>query len=354
MSLLRVAIVGCGFISDSHISAWRNIGADVIAVCDRDISLAKFKAKRRGVARWYGDVFEMVKNERLDAVSICTPANVRLSVIEPIVERGIHVVIEKPFAMSVDEAKKMVELKDRYRVKLTVVHNWLFSHIMKRTLKQLQGGFVGDLASIEISMLHTRDDPMAADSQHWCHRITAGRFGENLPHPLYIIRTILGDVEVRHIEGSKLGDYPWMPIDELRVLLKDRKERMATIYISFNAPRPETTLSIIGNKGYLQANLSNNILIKKRYREIKIAPVILDNLKTMTDVTFSFLCIASAILTGSYRGMHTEFMKKFAHSIINNTDPPVSAEEALKVVELHSKISSLIHIKYFKSTTEEG
>lgn len=344
---LNVAIVGCGYISEAHLEAWRNIDANIVAVCDKNVSIAKSKANKWRIPRFYEDVSKMVEAEDLDVVSVCTPANVRLSVVRPIVEAAVHVVIEKPFAMSVKEAKEMVDLKDKYGIKLTVVHNWLFSHMMKRTLNYLRNGWVGDIASVEISMYHTKKDPMAADSSHWCHRIQAGRFGENLPHPLYIIRTILGDLKVRCIHGSKLGNYPWMPIDELWVLLEDMRGRTATIYVSFNASIPETILNIVGERGILYTNLAS-ILVKKRYREVNgTIQFAMDNLKTLSDIMMSSFSIASAILTRRYKGMHTEFMKGFAKSIINDTEPPVAAEEALKVVESHTDLCTKIHELYF-------
>ena len=105
---LNVAIVGCGQISDSHIKSWKNIRANIVAVCDTNASLAKSKAEKWGILRYYEDVSEMVKEENLGAVSVCTPANVRLNVVKPIIEMGVNVVIEKPFAMSSTEAEKMI------------------------------------------------------------------------------------------------------------------------------------------------------------------------------------------------------------------------------------------------------
>jgi len=351
---LRVGIIGCGSVAESHVYAWRNSGARVVAVCDVNSSLARFKAEKWRVPRWYDDVSRMVDSEDLDAISVCTPPNARLSVVKPVAERGIHAVIEKPFALSVEEAEKMVELTNRCGVKLTVVHSWLFSHIMRRVIKYLRSGFTGEVAGVEVTMLHTKDDPMASNPSHWCHKLPAGRFGENLPHPIYIIRTILGDVEVKHFHGSKLGKYKWMPIDELRVLLENKMGQTATIYISFNAPRPETTLNIVGNEGIIHANLSNNTLIKKRYREINLAQVTLDNLKTILNILTSSVNIASAILTRRYKGMHTEFMKEFEKSILNDGEPPVTAEEALKVVKLCYDLCQKIHNSYFAEEVGGG
>jgi len=344
---LRIAVVGCGQIAESHIRAWRNIGARIVAVCDKNVALAESKAKKWNVPHYYKNVSHMVREEKLDVASICTPANVRLVVVEPLVENGVHVVIEKPFAMSVAEAEKMINLKNRYGVKLTVVHNWLFSHIMKKTMRSLAKKEVGELLGFEMDMLHTKDDPITANPSHWCHTIKAGRFGENLPHPLYISRAILGEVKVKRILGSKLGSYPWMPIDELRVLLEDIKGRIASIYISFNTARPETTLKIFGTTGILEVNLSNNVLIKKQYREIRNKDVILDNLRRIKDYIVSSFLIGSAILTKRYQGMHTEFMKDFVKSLKTDNEPPVTVEEALEVVKLHIDLCSKIHKFYY-------
>lgn len=138
-----------------------------------------------------------------------------------------------------------------------------------------------------------------------------------------------------------------MPIDELRVLLENKTGQMATIYITFNAPRPETTLNVVGNEGIMHANLSNNMLIKKRYRKINLAQVTLDNIKTMLDITISSVNTTSAILTRRYKGMHVEFVKEFEKSILNDGEPPVTAEEALKVVKLCQDLSLHIQKRYF-------
>ncbi|WNZ29538.1 MAG: Gfo/Idh/MocA family oxidoreductase [Candidatus Bathyarchaeota archaeon] len=344
---LCVAVVGCGQIAEVHVNAWRHAGAKVMAVCDKNTSLAESKAKKWNIPHFYEDVSQLIKEEKIDFASICTPATVRLSIVEPLMANGIHVVIEKPFAMSVTEAEKMVELKNKYDVRLSVVHNWLFSHIMKKTLNILEKKKIGEILGFEMDLSHTKEDSMAADSAHWCHSLEAGRFGEMLPHPIYVTLAILGEVKVKHVLGSKLGSYPWMPIDELHILLQDETNRLASIYVSFNTARQETTLKIFGTTGVLEVNLSNNILIKKHYREIKNADIIKDNLRLIKDHMTSSFSIGKAILTKQYQSMHTNFIKDFVNSLKNNMEPPVTAEEALEVVKLHTDLCSSIHELYF-------
>lgn len=344
---LQVAIIGCGFIAEYHVQAWRNVGAKIVAVCDKDVSLAKSKAEKWRITRYYGDIHEMIREENLDVASICTPANVRLDVVKPLLEKGIHVVIEKPFAMSVAEAEKMVELKKNHGVELTVVHNWLFSHMMKKVLLSLKRKEVGDILGVEMELLHTKDDLMAADSSHWCHSIEAGRFGELLPHVVYILRAILGEVNVKYILGSKLGSYSWMPIDELRILFENPGGKTASIYVSFNSPRAETTLKVIGTKRILVSNLSTDMYSKGKYGDISSSQIVSEDLHLFKEHLNSRVSFIFAVLSGRYKSTHTEFMKAFKNSLTNNTKPPVTAEEALEVVRLHKDLCAKISEQYF-------
>ncbi|MGQ9722050.1 MAG: Gfo/Idh/MocA family protein [Candidatus Jordarchaeum sp.] len=345
---LHVAVVGCGHISDTHVEAWKRVGAKIVAVCDKNISVAESKSKKWGVSKYYGNVSQMIEEENLDVVSVCTPAHIRSEVVIPFIQNGINVVIEKPLALSVAEAEKMVDIQQKHRVKLTVVHNWLFSHVMKKTLNILKKKEIGDVLGAEIEALNTPKDDMTSNPSNWCHSLIGGRFAEMLPHPLYLLQAILGEGElkIRSILGSKLGNYDWMPIDELRVLLEDSKGRTASIYATFNTVRTETTIKVYGAKGILDVNLSSHILIKKRYREIKIGQVMKDNLKFLSDFVNSSFSIASTILTRRYQSMHTTFIKEFVHSIANNTEPPVTPKEALQVTKTWEELCSKLHSYY--------
>jgi UDP-N-acetyl-2-amino-2-deoxyglucuronate dehydrogenase len=347
---LNVGIVGCGFIAEEHVKAWRNVGANIISICDKDASLLKSKAEKWGVKSCYDDVKAMAANEKLDAVSVCTSANVRSVVVEPLLEKGISVVVEKPFAMSVIEAEKMVASQRKYGAKLTVVHNWLFSYLMQKILLVLERKELGDLLSVELELLHTKDDQMAANPSHWCHAIEAGRFGELLPHTVYILRRILGNIEVKYIFGSKLGSYSWMPIDELRLLFANSAGKTASAYITFNSPRMETTLRIVGTKGVLLSNLSTDMVVKRKYGEISVSQIISEDMHLLKEHLSTRVSIESSVLRGKYKSTHTEFMKAFKKCLLSNlsnTPPPVTAEEALAVVKMHKELCTQISEKYF-------
>ncbi|MEM4601273.1 MAG: Gfo/Idh/MocA family oxidoreductase [Desulfurococcaceae archaeon] len=341
-------MIGCGAIAKTHVDAWRKAGAKVVSICDSNVYLAKSRAFAWRVPRWYEDVSTMIEHEDLNAVSICTPPNVRLSVFKPVAETGVHAVVEKPFAITFQEACEMSKLAKKYGTKVSVVHSWVFSYIMRKIMKYLGNDYVGDIASINLTMLHTRNDPMVADPSHWSHRIQAGRFGESLPHPIYTFYRILGKIQVKCIYGVKMAKREWMPIDELKVLFENDKHQIATAHISFNSARPETTLNILGTDGILCANLTNNVLLKKRGRNISPISIGLDNLRIIWDTVASSIDIMAAIALKRYEGMHTEFIKRFVKSIVDDIELPVTDEEALNVVKTYEEVTQRIHSSYYE------
>jgi len=346
-SKLHVAVVGCGDISDYHIRAWKKAHAKVVAICDQNVSLAESKARKWNIPKYYRDVSEMIARERLEVTSICTPAEVRSEVIVPVMESGSHIVVEKPFALSSAEAQRIIDLQRKYGVKLTVTHNWLFSHVMRKALGILKSGEMGDVFGAEIDVLGTPRNAMTSNPSHWCHSLRGGRFAEMLPHPLYTLGAVLGTLEVRYVSGSKLGNYNWMPIDELWVLLEGSNGRRGTIHASLNSARSEATLKVYASKGVLTANLYNQTLIKRGPLDIEFGEVARDNLGFLRDLISSNFMVAVAIITRQYEGMHTAFMKEFVKCLAENRDPPVTPTEAFHVTRIYEDLCSRIHSLYF-------
>jgi len=77
-------------------------------------------------------------------------------------------------------------------VKLTVDYNALFSRTMMKALDLVTQIAVGVLR-MEVRMLHTKEDAMAANSKHWRHKLPGGRFGEMFAHPVYLLQAFPGD-----------------------------------------------------------------------------------------------------------------------------------------------------------------
>ncbi|MBQ7778994.1 MAG: Gfo/Idh/MocA family oxidoreductase [Clostridia bacterium] len=108
---LRVGIIGTGNISECHMSGYKALGdeVEVVAACDIDEKkLAKF-CEQFGVPNKYTDFNEMMANEKLDAVSVCTWNSVHKDATIAALRGGANVICEKPMAMNTAEALEMLE-----------------------------------------------------------------------------------------------------------------------------------------------------------------------------------------------------------------------------------------------------
>ena len=118
MSKYSVGIIGCGGIASSHIRGWLNTGsAEVTAVADINPAKAKTLAEKFSVKKSYSDYVEILREESLDFVSICTWAQTHAEITVKAAENGVKgILCEKPMATSLGEADAMIEAwKIRYK-----------------------------------------------------------------------------------------------------------------------------------------------------------------------------------------------------------------------------------------------
>ena len=102
---MRAAIVGTGFIARVHAIALRAIGVELGAVA----GTSGPKAEAFGEGKPYDDLEELLTRERIDVLHVCTPNDVHAAQALAALERGIHVVCEKPLATSTDESRRMLD-----------------------------------------------------------------------------------------------------------------------------------------------------------------------------------------------------------------------------------------------------
>ena len=127
---LRIAIIGCGGICQSHMSAFKNIdNAEVVAGCDivqdrldlmnEKWGIPKEALFRDGTQKPWLAMFKAMKG-KIDAVDVCTPNGVHAPAVIDACNAGLHAITEKPMAMTVKECKDMVAAAKKNKVKLSV------------------------------------------------------------------------------------------------------------------------------------------------------------------------------------------------------------------------------------------
>lgn len=118
----RLAVIGCGSIAEiAHFpSIQRTPQAELAACCDTDAGRARAAAERWGAKAWYTDHREMFRTCKLDAVIIASPNNVHRNQAIAAAKAGVHVIVEKPLAVTNTEAWDIVRACRQHKVKLMV------------------------------------------------------------------------------------------------------------------------------------------------------------------------------------------------------------------------------------------
>lgn len=111
MKQIKLGMVGSGDISNRFFEQGARLEhVSFVATCAKHLENAANKAKKYNVPRWYDDYKKMFDTEELDAIVVTTPHSVHAEVVMTALERGLHVLNEKPMATSFDDCKKMVAL----------------------------------------------------------------------------------------------------------------------------------------------------------------------------------------------------------------------------------------------------
>ncbi len=342
---LRVAIVGCGRIGQGyHIPSLLKIrDAKVVAICDENEDLVKKTARRFNISRYYTDSSEMLAREEVNMVDICTPPQTHLALSIQAMQAGCHVLVEKPMALNLREVDEMASAAKQHNVKLCPVHNKLFEPVMMKARATVNEGRIGNLVGIDIQTFLSKAsaDLMLMNEEHWCHSLPAGIFNETLPHPIYLAAAFLGKLEPVGTHAGKSSSYDWVVADEIRIVLVAERG-MGTINFSCSSPQSKTIIDIHGTKEHLRIDLLNSVMTKYGAGSGSIPSRALENLGQSYSILTNSISTTLSVVSGRFRQGHYTLIKRFIESIQNDTEPPVTLQEARDVIEVVEKVTAQI------------
>lgn len=147
MKKIRIGVCGCGSIAEiAHFPAIaKREDAILAAVCDINEENARNTAKKWGAELWFTDYKEFFKKTKLDAVIIATPNNWHRNQVFAAAKAGVHILCEKPMAVTNKEAWDMVEACRKYGVKLMVGCDRRFWTHNQWAKQLIDDGVVGDI-----------------------------------------------------------------------------------------------------------------------------------------------------------------------------------------------------------------
>ena len=106
---VRIGVVGLGIWGQMHVAAYlQHASAEIVAVCDINERIARDTSVKYDIPGFYSDLDKMLESEDLDAVSVATPDNHHTIAVIKAAEKGLHILVEKPLAMTAAECREMI------------------------------------------------------------------------------------------------------------------------------------------------------------------------------------------------------------------------------------------------------
>jgi predicted dehydrogenase len=339
MDRTPVIMIGAGNVAnEAHIPAWKKIReVQVSAVYDNNADNLHATARKWGIPRAYSDFEQMLETERQGIVDICTPPSSHADLAVRTLKQGHHVVLEKPIATSPQETETIrQELKKRRDegIQLCACHTFLFEPQILALRALLQKTPI-DILSVHIEMLHTQDEHMLSDCNHWVHS-HGGRLAECVIHPVYMLRNLLGPLTLRDAHYTKKTQYNWVDRDEVHANF-DGDGKFGSIYISFSSPRwtYPASVRIIGKNAIINLDGTNLTLVKQSPLSHGYLPGIPpskielanDSLETASQILKSTAQNTYRYLS-AWKSGHETLLRSFVNSVQQGKNVPYDAEEA--------------------------
>jgi 2-alkyl-3-oxoalkanoate reductase len=343
---MRVGIIGGGHIAAIHggIIA-QQPGVEIVGIADKNLAQANVLASKLNVSRVYQSVEELLDAQKPDLVHVLTPPQFHADLSILAMERGCHVLVEKPMALKVSDARRMIEAAQRNNVYLCANHNMIFEGVVQRARELIGRGAIGELVSVECSyQFNPRRYPAiiqeGAQYTHWAYRLNGGPLQDLMPHPASLVMAFLPSIEeVRHT-GQNRGRLPAGWQDELRVLITSNGPT-GYISISMNERPDMVTLTLKGTEGTIEANIFNDILILHRNSALPRAVV-----RGLSGFQLAKQNLSGAV--GNIYKFATKRMDKTSGlgdviarlyaAVRTGSPPPIQPDMGLRVVDLIDRI----------------
>lgn len=193
---MNFAIVGCGHIAKKHAEAIKNINeAKLVAVCDKFPQAMDYYVKNFG-AKPYQDLNEMLKDPSIDVVNICTPSGLHAKIAVDVAKAKKHVIVEKPIALTFEDANLIIEVCRKNNVKLAVVHPNRFRPVVQELKKLMDEGRFGKLSHANATVRWNRSQAYY-DQAPWrgTKALDGGVLMNQAIHNLDLLIWLMGDIE---------------------------------------------------------------------------------------------------------------------------------------------------------------
>jgi len=343
---MRVAVVGAGHIATVHGPIiLKQPNTEIVGVADKDVVRAKVIAAELNGCQFYQDAKVMIEEQEPDIVHVLSPPQYHAELSIMAMNQGCHVLVEKPMALSMDDAQKMVQVSKQNNVRLCVNHNMVFENVVHSAMELVSQGAIGEIVSVEACyQFNVKRYPAiiedGAEYCHWTYQMNGGPLQDLMPHPASLVFEFIPDIKKIQFIGHNRGVLPKSWQDEIRVLINSSS---VIGYISISlSEKPDIILfTMKGTKGIIQADLFNDIVTLRKKSSLPRAVTRgLSGFQLSTQYLKGFIRNIFRFIRGRVDKSNgvEPLISKLYESIQNGGESPISLDKSLRVVELMTRI----------------
>ena len=282
----------------------------------------------------------MLDSTPLDVVHILTPPEFHYPQAADAIDRGIHVLLEKPCTIHPQELEDLYRGAEAKGVILCPDFIQLFNPALVQGASVIDSGELGNVVHIEIHLSIDLNTPEVCEavSLPWRYNLPGGILHDNITHPLYMALRWLGDPERVTVAAKSLGVLPRNVTDHMVIMLEG-KDCTANIVLS-GAIKPEPYyVQMFCERGNILVNFDTATVIVKK---TSILPNFLRRASANFQQSYQLLSIGLGNLIKFLRGRVVPYqglenlIPRFYNCIRQGIRPPVSKELALSVARTES------------------
>ena len=267
---MKYALIGCGRIAINHVKAVLKNKLEFEAACDVeldkiDILFNKANLENRESVKRYTNYKEMLTENEIDLVGIATESGVHAEIALYCIDHGVNCIIEKPIAMSIQDADEIISRSEERGVKVAACHQNRFNLAVQELRGALEAGRFGKLSHGSIHVRWNRNEDYYTQAP-WRGKWASdgGALMNQCIHGIDLLRWMFGD-EVEEVYGQTRQQFhDYLEAEDVGMaVVKFRNGAIATIEGTTNVypQNLEETLYVFGEKGTVKVGgkSTNNI-----------------------------------------------------------------------------------------------
>ncbi len=236
-------------VGEWHLHSYRQAGATIVALAEPNQQMGHQRAADYG-CHYYVDYQDMLTHEQLDAVSICTPPHLHREHAMAALSKGLHVLCEKPFTSTMDDAEALLAAAERSRQVFLMGFVHRFYEPAQRARQYALNGDLGTLISFRNRFaVNSQKMPRAwvIDPQ----RSGGGTFMDTAMHSIDLFRFVIGEIVA--VTAVRRTVTPDLPVEDTGILLvRSADGVLGIIEADWMTPAEEYTFSVYGTHGAAQ------------------------------------------------------------------------------------------------------